>query len=174
MALLRKIIDGYEKQILQRISTIQNEQKKQLEDYKSPLRIQLEDVNVKKATFELLITSKNYTKLLQTKQAFDNYVNKMKTALGSLPLPTRAEYILEDLNQVETFKKNIIQCSRYIEAPPYDYPDLVKFLSNNRKKELDLVNAQLDNLDMKIVATFLRENTVDQIVLYNYSFFTCE
>jgi hypothetical protein len=161
MTSLRKIIDEHEKAMLQQILTIEKEQKKQLEDYKIPLKNDMQNLNIQKTTLEMLLSSKNHTKLLQTKQGFDNYVKKTNETLKSLQMPTRTEYFLEGLDQFQTIKEKIIQCGRYVEVPPYHNSQLETIIADNRtNQKLDLNYRSLTDSDMKIVANLLQQSTV--------------
>ncbi|CAF1090211.1 unnamed protein product [Rotaria sordida] len=160
MTLLREIIDRHEKTVLQQISTIEQEQKKQLEDYKNPLKNELHNLNIQKATFEMLITSNNSTKLLQMNKKFDDYMNKTNATLISFRIPTRTEYHLEGLDQFQILKQKIEQYGRYVEIPPYHNSELEQFIAENRtKQKFDLTGRNLSDLDMKIVADVLKEST---------------
>ncbi|CAF3894556.1 unnamed protein product [Rotaria sordida] len=163
MTLLREIIDRHEKTVLQQISTIEEEQKKQLEDYKNPLKNELHNLNIQKATFEMLITSNNSTKLLQMNKKFDDYMNKTNATLISFRIPTRTEYHLEGLDQFQILKQKIEQYGRYVEIPPYHNSELEQFIAENRtKQKFDLTGRNLTDLDMKIVADVLKESTVSK------------
>jgi hypothetical protein len=161
MTSLRKIIDEHEKAMVQQILTTKEEQKKQLEDYQTPIKNELQNLNIQKTAFEMLLSSKNHTKLLQTKQDFDDYVNNINGTLKSLPMPTRTEFYLTEIDQFETLKAKIIRCGRYVEMPSYYNPKLEKFIADNQtKQELNLNDRKLTDSDMKIVADVLRKSTV--------------
>ncbi|CAF4855062.1 unnamed protein product [Rotaria sp. Silwood1] len=161
MTLLRETIDEHEEAMRQQILTIEKEQKKQLEDYKTPLKHELQNLNIQKVTFEMLFSSKNYIKLLQTKQEFDDYVNKTNGTLKSLQMPSRTEYYLEELGQLQFIQEKIKQCGRYVEVPPYHNAQLEKLIAENGKKQtLNLKGKNLTDSDMKIVADLLRKSTV--------------
>ncbi|CAF3549307.1 unnamed protein product [Rotaria sordida] len=163
MTLLREIVDRHEKTVLQQISTIEQEQKKQLEDHKNPLKNELHNLNIQKATFEMLITSNNSTKLLQMNKEFDDYMNKTNATLISFRIPTRTEYHLEGLDQFQILKQKIEQYGRYVEIPPYHNLELEQFIAENRtKQKFDLTGRNLSDLDMKIVADVLKESTVSK------------
>ncbi len=166
MASLRKTIDEHEKAMLDQILKVEKEQKKQLEDYKTPLKTQLQNVDIKKVTFEMLFNNKNLTRLLQSKQAFDEYVSKTNGALKSTPLVTKTGYHLEDLNQLETLQNKIIQCARYVEMAPNSNLRLEELIAESQtKQELNLNSRRLNNADMEIIANVLRNNTVNKICL---------
>jgi hypothetical protein len=165
-ASLRKTIDEHEKAMLDQILKIEKEQKKQLEDYKTPLKTQLQNVDIQKVTFAMLFTNKNLTKLLQSKQGFDEYVSKTNGALTSTPLVTKAEYHLEGLNQLESLQNKIIQCARYVEIASNSNLRLEELIAESQtKQELNLNSRRLNNADMEIIANVLRNNTVNKICL---------
>ncbi|CAF4173080.1 unnamed protein product, partial [Rotaria sp. Silwood2] len=160
MTLLRKTIDEHEKAMRQQILTIETEQKKQLEDYKTRLKHDLQNLNMQKANFEMLFSSKNYIKLLQTKQGFDDYVNRTNAALKSLKMPSRTEYYLERLDQLQIIQEKIKQCGRYVEVEPYQNAQLEKWIAENGTNQiLNLKDRNLTDPDMKIVADLLRKST---------------
>jgi hypothetical protein len=161
MASLRNIIDQHEKATLEQILMTEKGQKKQLKDYKTPLKNELQNLSMQKATYEILLSSKKYIQLLQAKQEFDKYVMKTHGILKSSPLPTRTEYCLGGLDQLRILKENIIQCGRYIELPSYRNLQLERFIADRQTAEkLDLSRGNLTDSDMKIVADLLRKNIV--------------
>lgn len=139
MTSLRKTIDEHEKAMLDQISKVEKEQKKRLEDYKTPLKSQLQNVDIQKVTFEMLFTNKNLTKLLQSKQNFDEYVSKTNGTLKSTPLPTKTAYHLENLNQLESLQKKIIQCAKYIEVTPSSNLQLEQLIAQSQTKQKNLI-----------------------------------
>ncbi len=161
MASLHKIIDEHEKTILKQIYTVENEQKKQAEGYKIPLKQELQNLNMQQATFEMLVSSKNQTKLLETKRGFDTYVNKTNETLKSLPMPTSTKYYLKGIDELQTLKEKIIQCANFVEFPLYCNPQLERVINNNpTKQKLDLSKRGLVDSDMAIVADVLQKSTV--------------
>jgi hypothetical protein len=161
MTLLRKIMDEHEKTMLQQILTIQQEEKTKLEKSTTPLKNELQNLNTQKATFEILLSSKNHAKLLQSKQGFDEYVNKTSGTLNSLKMLTRTQYCLDGLDQLQTIKEKVTEYTRYVKMPPYRNPQLEKLINDNQtKQELNLQGQQLIDADMEIVADVLRKSTV--------------
>ena len=161
MISLRELINEHEDAILRQISTNENEQKKQLEDYKTKLNNELQNVNMQKVAFEMLISSKDHMKLLQSKQRFDDYVNNTNGTLKSLSTPTATEYCLQGLDQLENLKEKIAQCGQYVQIPPYCNPQLEQLMTDNRTAQtLNLSNRNLTDLDMQIVANVLRKSKV--------------
>jgi hypothetical protein len=165
-ASLRQIIDEHEKAILEKISINEKQEKIHLEDYKTPLTNELQNLNLQRVTFEMLTLSKNYPMILQTVQRTDDYVNNTNDTLKSLQLPNRNEYFLKGLDQLENLKVLIGQCGRYVHVPPRRNPQLEKILVDNRtQQKLDLSDKNLIDSDMKIVANVLKKSTVRQDVL---------
>jgi hypothetical protein len=155
------MIDQHEKAMLEQISMTEKEQKKQLEDYKTPLQSELQNLNMQKATFEMLLSIRNHTKLLQTKRGFDDYENKINGTLKSLQMPTRTEYFLKGLDQLQILEQQIGECGRYVEVPSYCNSQLENLIADNRtKQKLDLSGRNLTDSDMKFVADVLRKSTV--------------
>jgi hypothetical protein len=173
MTLLRKIIDEHEKTMLQQILMIEQEEKTKLEDSKAPLKNELQNFNMQKATFEILLSTKNHAKLLQSKQRFDDYFNKTKGTLNSLKMPTRTQYCLDGLDQLQTITKQVMDCTKYIKMPPYCNAQLEKLINDNLIiKELNLKGQKLMDADMEIVADGLRKSTVRKHffnLLFSYS-----
>ncbi|CAF1432583.1 unnamed protein product [Rotaria sordida] len=167
MTLLRKTIDEHEKAMKQQILTIEKEQKKQLEDYKTLLKHKLQNLNIQQATFDILFSSKNYTKLLQTKQEFDDYVNKTNGTLKSLQMPSRTEFYLEGLDQLQIIQEKIKQCGRHVEIPPYHNAQLEKLIAENGTNQtLNLKGAQhiagALNMNQTLTVLGLGQNQIGQ------------
>jgi len=163
---LREIIDQHEKAMMEQVSKAEKDQRKQFEDYKTLLTCELQSLNTQKATLEVLLSSKNQTKLLQSSKRLVEYMDKINGTLKSLSMPTRTNYCLQGLDQLQIFGEKIIQCGKYIQAPPYHNPGLEKIIAVNQKKqELDLSNKSLSDSDMMAVTNELRKNTVSKMFL---------
>jgi hypothetical protein len=163
---LREIIDQHEKAMMEQVSKAEKDQRKQFEDYKTLLRCELQSLNTQKATLEVLLSSKNQTKLLQSSKRFVECVDKTNGTLKSLSIPTRTNYYLQGIDQLKILGEKILQCGKYIEVPPYRNPQLEKIIDDHRtKQELDLSDKSLTDSDMIIVADLLRNSTVSKIFL---------
>ncbi|CAF3599181.1 unnamed protein product [Rotaria socialis] len=160
IASLREIINTHERNMLEKISATEQEQKKQLEDFKNPLKNELQNLNMQKAIFEILVTSNNHTKILQIKKDFDNYIHKTKGTLKSLQISTKTEFSVQGLDQLQFLKQEIEQYGKYIQIPAYHNSELEQFISQNRKKQkMNLNNRNLNDSDMKILVDILKEST---------------
>jgi hypothetical protein len=163
---LREIIDQHEIAMTQQVLTVQKDQRKQFEDYKTLLTCELQSLNTQKVTLEVLLSSKNQTTLLQSSKRFVEYMDKTSRTLKSLSIPTRTEYCLEGIDELQILGRRISECGKYIEAPPHRNPELEKIIANNRtKQEFNLNDKKLTDLDMMIVANLLRSSTVSRIFL---------
>jgi hypothetical protein len=161
MTSLRKTIDEHEKAMLEQVLKVQQEQKKKLENYTTPLKYELQNSKMQKATFDMLLAMRNYTKLLQTKKRFNNYVDIRNETLKSLQMPIRTEYFLKGIDQAQILEQQIGQCGRYVEVPSYSNPKLEKLIADDRTKgELNLNGLLMIDSDMKILADALRKGTV--------------
>jgi hypothetical protein len=166
MQSLRKIIDEHEKAMIQRILTIEKKQQKQFNDYRSSVKNELQSANIQKKSFEMIFSTRNHAKLLQTKRRFDTYVEQANRTLKTLSIPTRTAYSLGGIDRLQMLKENIIQCAKYVEVSPYRNPELEKIIADSQtKRELDLRNKSLTDLDMIIVTDLLRTSTVSKIFL---------
>jgi hypothetical protein len=158
---LREIIGRHEKAMIQQVLMAEKNQRRQFEDYKTVLTCELQCLNTQKATLEVLLSSKNQTKLLQSSKRFVEYVEKTKGTLKSLSMPTRTHYYLHGLDQLQILGEKIPQCGKYIEVPPYRNPQLEKIIDDKRtKQELNFSHKNLIDSDMMIVANLLRNSTV--------------
>jgi hypothetical protein len=161
MGSLREIIDQHEKTMMQQVLTTEKDQRKRFEDYRTLLKSELQSLNTQKATLEVLLSSGNQTKLLQSSKRFVEYVDKTSGTLKSLSMPTRTHYCLQGLDQLRILREKILQCGKYIETPPYRNPQLEEIIAENRmKQELNLSDKSLTDLDMIIVTDLLRSSTV--------------
>jgi hypothetical protein len=152
--------------MIQQVLMAEKNQRKQFEDYKTLLTCELQSLNIQKATFEVLLSSKNQTKLLQSSKRFVEYVEKTSGTLKSLRIPTRTNYCLQGLDQLQILGEKILQYGKYIEAPPYRNLQLEKIIDGNRtKQELYLSHKNLIDSDMMIVANLLQNSTVSRIFL---------
>jgi hypothetical protein len=162
MASLRQFIDEREKAMLEMVLTMEEGEKMRLdENYRTPLRNDLQRLNMQKAAGELFLSGKRYIQLLQIKQDYDPHVRKTDEKLKSMPMPTRIEYCLGGLDQLPILQEKIIQYGRYVEALPYSNPQLEKTVANNQtKQKLDLSYKNLADSDMMVVANILRKTAV--------------
>ncbi len=166
MGSLREIIDQHETAMMQQVLTVEKDQRKQFEDYKTLLKSELQSLNTQKATLEVLLSSKNQTTLLQSSKRLVEYMDQTSGTLTSLSIPTITEYYLEGIDELQSLGEKIIQCGKYIQAPPYHNPQLEKIIdTNQRKQQLNLSNNSLSDPDMIIVTNVLRKNTVSKIFL---------
>ena len=161
MRSLHQIIDEHEKKMLQQILTIEQEGKKKIEDYKTPLKCELRNLNIQKATFEILLFSENQTKLLQAKQGFNDYINKTNGTIKSLQMPRRTRYCLEGLHHLQTIKDKITECGRCAIMSSYRNSELEKIINDHgTKQKINLKGRYLIDSDMTIVANVLQNRTV--------------
>jgi hypothetical protein len=144
--------------MIERILTIETNQKQLIEEIKTTLRNEMQSLNLRKAMLEVLFASTDHTKLLKAKQGFDDYIKKTNETLKELQIPTRIDYRLEGLDQLEDLKKKILQCGQCVE---YSNSELGKFINSlETNRQLDLNGKKLIDQDMKIVADALRKTTV--------------
>jgi hypothetical protein len=93
-------------------------------------------------------------------------MDKINGTLKSLSMPTRTNYYLQGIDQLQISGEKILRYGKYIEAPPYRNPQLEKIIDYNRtKQQLDLTNKSLTDSDMIIVTDLLRNSTVSRIFL---------
>ncbi|CAF1054365.1 unnamed protein product [Adineta steineri] len=162
MSLLRQMIDDRENTIVQEIIDIETKQKKEIENCKTPLRNQLQFLSLRKATLDMLLITKDHTKLLKAKKEFDDYLKKTNETLQSLQIPTRVIYHSQGLNQLQQLKEEILQHGQYVK---YNNPELEKLIKDiGTNQALDLGNKQLICHDMTIVADVLRKTTVRKTI----------
>jgi transcription termination factor NusB len=161
MVSLRRIIDKHEQTMLQQILTIEVNQKKRMEKCKMSLKNELQSLKMRNATLEMLFSTKDHTKLIQVKQEFESYVTKTNETLQRLQMPTRTYHRLQGLDQLQEVKKKILQFGQYVN---YSNPQLDKRIADNGKEQkLILTKSSLTDMDIKIVADALRNNTVRKI-----------
>ncbi len=147
--------------MMQQVLTAEKDQITQFEYYKTLLTCELQSLNTQKTALEVLLSSKNQTKLLQSSKRFVEYVDKTSGTLKSLSIPTRIHYCLQGFDQLRILREKILQCGKYIETPPYRNPQLEEIIAENRtKQELNLSDKSLTDLDMIIVTDLLRSSTV--------------
>jgi hypothetical protein len=166
MRSLREIIDQHENAMMEQVLTAEKNQRKQFEDYKTLLTCELQSLTTQEGTLEVLLSSKNQTKLLQSSKRLVEYMDKINGTLKSLSMPTRTNYYLQGIDQLQISGEKILRYGKYIEAPPYRNPQLEKIIDYNRtKQQLDLTNKSLTDSDMIIVTDLLRNSTVSRIFL---------
>ncbi|CAF1499232.1 unnamed protein product [Adineta steineri] len=155
MSSLRHMIDDREKTMIQEIIDIETKQKKQIENCKTPLGNQLQCLNLRKAMLDMLLITKDHTKLLKAKEEFDNYLEKTNETLQSLQIPTRIIYHSQGLNQLQQFQEEILQHGQYVER---NNPELEKLMKDTGTSDtLYVQNKHLSYQDMKVVADVLRK-----------------
>jgi len=166
MRSLREIIDQHENAMMEQVLTAEKNQRKQFEDYKNLLTCELQNLNTQKATLVVLLSSRNQTKLLQSSKRFVEYMDKINGTLKSLSMPTRTNYHLQGIDQLQILGEKILQCGKYIELSPCRNPPLDLIIAvNQTKQELDLSNKSLSDSDMMAVTNVLRKNTVSKMFL---------
>ncbi|UJR22396.1 hypothetical protein I4U23_025457 [Adineta vaga] len=116
MTCLRQAIDEHEEDLLQQISTVENEQKNQIEEYKFRWKYEPQNVEMQKATLNILLMTKSYTTLLNSTQEFDDYINKTNELLKKTSIPVAVLYELIELDQLEAIKKYISHCGQYVKT----------------------------------------------------------
>jgi hypothetical protein len=158
MTVLRQMIDKHEETALKQILIIETEQKNQIEKYRMPLKYGPKDLNMQKATFKMLLETKDNTKLLRAKQNFDTYVNKTNKLLKELKMPSRTFYQLQVPNQLQKFEQYILGSIHYTEHSNGQLENIIA--DNETKQELLLISKHLTAMDMKIVSNALQENMV--------------
>jgi hypothetical protein len=93
-------------------------------------------------------------------------MDKINGTLKSLSMPTRTNYYLQGIDQLQILGEKILQCGKYIEVSPGCNPLLAVIIAVNQKKqELDLSNKSLSDSDMMAVTNELRKNTVSKMFL---------
>ncbi|CAF4610131.1 unnamed protein product, partial [Rotaria sp. Silwood2] len=168
MNFLQRIIDEHEKEILEKIQNIDENNNKLMEDFKNRLQNELEDLEKQKLTLEILRSSKNPMKIMRARQEFIDYINRRNRILQGLQLPTKHTYRIEGIDQVQNVREHILQCGQFIdsvkhhdETITYHNPQLEKLIADNQmKQEWNFERKILIDEDMKILADALQNNTV--------------
>lgn len=167
MASLHRILNEHEKRILQQISTVEAEQKNLMKNDKTPLTIELQHLNMKNASLELL-SNEDYIRLLQMKQEFHDYVEETNKTLEEMKRATRTYYKLQGLDQLEIFIRKLGECGQCVK---YNNLQLEKQIADNgTKQELDLSGKCNRTADIMIVADALQNNTVRKIFSLRFGF----
>jgi len=114
MACLRQTIDEHEQELLTQISRVEIEQKNQIEEYKTRWKHEPQNLNMQKAALEILLATKNYTKLLNVTQEFEDYIKRTNEILKTMSIPVPIVYEVKGLNRIEVAKTEILQCGQFV------------------------------------------------------------
>jgi ribonuclease BN (tRNA processing enzyme) len=114
MACLRQTIDEHEQELLTQISRVEIEQKNQIEEYKTRWKHEPQNLSMQKAALKILLATKNYTKLLNVTQEFEDYIKRTNEILKTMSIPVPMVYELKGLDRVEVTKTEILQCGKFV------------------------------------------------------------
>ncbi|CAF0872985.1 unnamed protein product [Adineta steineri] len=148
MTSLRDTIDKHEQELLKEISTIEIEHKNQIEEYKTRLKYEPQNLSMQRAALNILLTTKNYAKLLNATQEFEDYIKRTNEILQTINIPNATIYELTGFDQLEVIKKQILQCGQYI-----NNNNNSQLILNNDHKEKKLLHSTKENHNLLTVAT---------------------
>ncbi|CAF1006618.1 unnamed protein product [Rotaria sordida] len=167
MNFLQRIINEHEKEILENIQNIDENNNKLMEDFKIRLQNELQQLDIQKTTLEILLSSNDPMKLMHARQDFFDYINRRNRILQGLQLPTKHIYYIEGIDQIQNVRHNILQCGQLIdilkqpdETIAYYNPQLEKLIIDNQtQQEWNFERKIMIDEDMKIIADALKNNT---------------
>ncbi len=164
---LRQVILEHEKEILEKIQNIETNENKLMNGFKTRLDNELESLHKQQKILEILLDSKDPTKLMRAGQGFIFYINRINRILDELRLPAKHEYSVKGIELRQIIRENILECGRLEDLrrtsddKTYQNPQLKKLLDDSQtKQEWDLGAKILTDRDMEIVADALQNNTV--------------
>ena len=160
--------------MLQKIQHIETTENTLMNDFKIRLENELRSLNKQKQSLDILLSSKDQTKLMRGRQGFLSYINRINRVLDGLRVPAKHEYRVEGTEQLQNIRESILQCGRIVEdltqisgGTTYHNPQLEKLIADNQtEKEWDLGWRILTDRDMEIIADALQNNAVRKIILY--------
>ena len=175
---LQNTIDQHRSRILQQIESIERNNSQQIEDFKNRLQNELKYLQAKKIALDVLVSSRDQIRLLNTGKDFLDYVNQRNRALYRLQIPNIHNYHIEGIDQFPVIKRYILECGRVIEnlrqldqEITLHNPELEKLIADQQTfEEWNFGGYILIDHDMKIVANALQNNTVGKFYIPILSF----
>ena len=160
MATLRQLINEQEQVLLEQIKNTEKDEKKTIEEYKRNL--QGEQQGLIEQIFNVIAIRRDRQprKLLEAKQTFQEYITNMDARLVQLKPWTRKKQQVLGIDEIDKLKK-AVEDVKVAEVPKHVNDKLTQLINNNTdKSKLSLVNLELKDMDMEIVANEMAINKV--------------
>ena len=160
MAALRQLINEQEQVLLEQIKNTEKNEKKTIEEYKRNL--QGEQQGLIEQIFNVIAIRRDRQprKLLEAKQTFQEYITNMDARLVQLKPWTRKKQQVLGIDEIDKLKK-AVEDVKVAEVPKHVNDKLTQLINNNTdKSKLSLVNLELKDMDMEIVANEMAINKV--------------
>jgi methionyl-tRNA formyltransferase len=160
MASLRQLIDDQEQVLLEQIRNVEINDKEPTQEYKRNLQVEQQGLVEQILNVMAVWKDKQPKKLLEAKQSFDKYIQKMDSRLLELKPLTRIKNHLtgiEEIKEIETQIRNM----KLEKLPKHKNEQLQQRIANNPdRSKLNLFNLKLNDMDMEIVANEMAMNNV--------------
>lgn len=167
MTNLRQLIDQQETNLLEQIQTNQFNQTKSIEQFNKNLQHEQQNLIQQILNIMTIKTNQQPKQLLEAKLNFQNYLTDTNQKLVELkPLTRKKQTIfgIEQIKQLQTTIQNV----KLIEQTNEQNQKLKDFIQNNSdKSKLSLINWQLKDLDMEIIANELAINKVSLLFIFS-------
>ncbi|CAF2156704.1 unnamed protein product [Rotaria magnacalcarata] len=168
-ASIRKMVDDSEKSTNEKLSEIDDKNKKQIIEYESRILSKWHRYREQRFLFKQTMDTGDYVKVLQEYKSHEENLTQMKKEWCMLKNPTIVEYAIEGLDEVRNSLKQAMEKICVIEQPPYENAQLELCIAQQQKNSnLNLNNQKLHDADMMSIAQTLRINqTITTVHLGN-------
>ncbi|CAF4596236.1 unnamed protein product [Rotaria socialis] len=168
-ASVRKMIDDCEKSTNEKLSTVDDKNKKQIIEYEMIILSKWRRYREQWVLFKQTMDTGDYVKVLQEYKNHEENLTQMKKEWSMLKSPTIIEYKIEGLDELRTSLKQVMAQVIVIEQPPYDNTKLESCIAQQENNsDLNLNNRKLNDADIMIVAQALRiSQTITTVHLGN-------
>jgi hypothetical protein len=112
---LRQTINNYEKALKSQIHAIEEKNNMVAENYLKLLNKKQGTLSNHNRDFGQILSTNNYTQLLETKTRLTDYIEQLSKELKELEVPVKTEYRIEGVGQLQTNINDILTRVRVIE-----------------------------------------------------------
>ena len=159
---LRQLINDRERNLKEDIQRVEQEQKRPIEEYKRQLQGEQQKLIKEVLGFMIVSQNKQRTRRMEAKTLFDNYIRETELKLIELRPRTRIKHHLVGLDKIREIEAQIRNIK--LETKPKHKNDTLqqRIVASRNQATLDLVNSNLNDSDMEIVAQELEINRVSE------------
>lgn len=160
-ASLRQMLDDREKYINEKLSDIDVQNKKKIEDYQEQLMNKYQRVQERYILFKQIVAAGDHITVLRERQTYEDHLNRMMDEWSKIEPPKFIEFNIDGLDQMKTTMARSIEEIRFVEKVPYENSQLEELiLQQQGDPTLNLNNQGLNDFDTIIIARTLRTNIV--------------
>lgn len=166
---LRQMLDDREKYINEKLSDIDVQNKKKIEDHQEKLMEKYRQVRERYILFQQMVAAGEHVSVLRLRESYEEYLARKMEEWSQIKPPILIEFNIDGLEQMKTTLTHSLDEIRLIEQVPYENSLLDELILKEKgNPTLNLNNQGINDLDTMIIARALRTNTVsDDYVLFS-------